>query len=143
MIPFTINMPQLFERFVALWLQSNLGDQHKVRIQHVAPLDWTEKLSFRIDIVIHDPKTGTPVALLDTKYKVGESPAEADIQQVVAYAVELGVTRAFLVYPSSAGSSLRVRVGHITVEGLAFDIGADYEQEGPRFRENLIERLAA
>ncbi len=54
MIPFSVNMPQLFERFIALWLQSNLGDQHKIKIQHVSPLDATEKLSFRIDIVIQD-----------------------------------------------------------------------------------------
>ena len=93
--------------------------------------------------MIQDVNTGAPVAVMDTKYKVGEFPAEADLQQVVAYAVEMGASRAFLVYPSSAGANLRARVGHIMVEGLVFDIGADYLQEGLRFREALLERLTA
>jgi len=143
MILFTVHMPQLFERFVALWLQSHLGDPHKVQIQHFAPLESTEKMSYRIDVVIQDPRSGEPLAVMDTKYKVGEAPVEADVNQVVAYAVEMGVNRAFLVYPSAAGASLKAKVGYITVEGLSFDIGADYEQEGRRFREELLLKLAA
>ena len=96
-----------------------------------------------VHVVIQDPRSGEPLAVMDTKYKVGEAPVEADVNQVVAYAVEMGVNRAFLVYPSAAGASLKAKLGYITVEGLSFDIGADYEQEGRRFREELLLKLAA
>jgi hypothetical protein len=67
----------------------------------------------------------------------------ARVQQVVAYAVEMGVERAFLVYPSAIGGNLRVKVGPILVEGLAFDLGANYDNEGQRFRESLLRKMAA
>lgn len=143
MIPFVVNMPQLFERFIALWLQDNVAEEYQVRIQHIAALEATTRLSFKIDLVLRDVHTGKPIAVMDTKYKLGEAPLESDIQQVVAYAVEMGVQHAFLVYPSAIGGNFRAKVGDIVVEGLRFDLNADPDLEGHRFREALLERVAA
>src|SRR5262249_32705116 len=93
MIPFVVDMPDLFERFIALWMKSNLIDRYGVRIQYVAPLKATQKLSFRIDIVLEEVGTHKPLAVVDTKYKIGETPLGSDVEQVVAYAVKMGVKR--------------------------------------------------
>ena len=126
-----------------LWLQENAAKEYHVRIQHIALLEGTTKLSFRIDLVLRDVHTGKPIAVMDTKYKLGEAPLESDIQQVVAYAVEMGVQRAFLVYPSTTGGSFRAKVGDIVVEGLRFDLNADHDLEGRRFKGTLLEKMAA
>jgi 5-methylcytosine-specific restriction enzyme subunit McrC len=142
MIPFIVNMPQLFERFIALWLQTNLEDKYQVRIQHFVALEATEKLSFKIDVVLQDAQTSKTLAVLDTKYKLGEAPLDSDLAQVVAYAEQMGVERAFLVYPSAAGGNRRVKVGRIVIEALAFDLRAvNYDEEGQRFKASLFERM--
>lgn len=142
MIPFVVNMPRLFEAFVAEWLRENMPRQYHVRAQHVAKLKATEPLSFKIDIVIRDALSGRPLAVLDTKYKIGETSRETDIQQVVAYAVEMEVDRAFLIYPSSTVRQHAVQVGHVHVESIAFDIGQNYENAGQVFRSVLLTKLS-
>ena len=67
---------------------------------------------------------------MDTKYKLGESVNEADIQQVVAFAVELGVDQAFLVYPSAMVRRVRAKVGDVKVESIAFDVASDFAFSG-------------
>jgi len=141
MMPFVVNMPRLFETFVANWMISNMPRQYQVRAQHVARLRSTEPVEFRIDIVVRDAQSGRAIAVLDTKYKIGAAVREEDIQQVVAYAVEMGVEKAFLVFPTNAVKKTEIQVGPVRVETICFDVGHDYEAAGEQYRSALLSRL--
>jgi 5-methylcytosine-specific restriction enzyme subunit McrC len=110
-IPFSVDMPILFETFVAESLASYLPDTLKVEAQHHARLDANAELSFRIDLVVRDRVTGRPVSLIDTKYKFAEQPSEEDIKQVVAYGVRLGITKTYLLYPFALPRVVKAKVG--------------------------------
>lgn len=142
MIPFLVNMPRLFEAFVAKWLQANMPSDYHVKPQFVAKLKSSDPMSWTIDLVIREAKTGKALAILDTKYKGTEALNEGDIQQVVAYAVEMGVDKAFLIYPSIKTKNTQVQVGHVSVEGLSFDIGKNINQAGCELRETLLTRFS-
>ena len=110
-LPFIVDMPLLFEAFVAKWLNANLPSHIKLDEQHSARLDSNVRLDFKIDILLRERDTDRPIAVLDTKYKAWDKPKSEDIQQVVAYAVRMGVSQAFLIYPSDAGSDVTAFVG--------------------------------
>jgi 5-methylcytosine-specific restriction enzyme subunit McrC len=137
-VPFALNMPKLFESFVAEWLRGNLPPALRLKVQHKVKLKGDADLSFQVDLVIEDRATGITKAVLDTKYKLGEVPSEADIQQIVAYAVELGANQAVLVYPSPATRPIRIDVGPVEVRTVVFDIGADLRFAGPSFVSQLL-----
>ena len=149
-IPFCLDMPTLFESFVAKWLTSHLPHDLEALPQFSAKLRANVPLRFDIDVLIRDRRTKRPMAVLDTKYKVAERLQEADIQQVVAYATRMGVRHAFLVYPSCAGAGVEAMVGpgaealdskSVQVRSLVFDIGFDLEESGSQFRQILLEKL--
>lgn len=73
-IPFELNMPQLFESFVAEWLRANSPPGVVVRCQHHAQLDSNFEMKIRIDIVICDERSQHPIVVLDTKYKTSDQP---------------------------------------------------------------------
>ena len=60
--------------------------------------------------------------MLDTKYTRDATPTAEDIQQAVAYAVEVRTNKAFLVYPMAAVRPLDVRVGDVQVRSVHFDL---------------------
>ena len=142
-LPFMVNMPNLFEAFVAEWLKGNTVDTWLVTSQYTAKLTANADLRFRIDLILKDKVSGQPLAIMDTKYKAAMAPTEADIQQVVAYAVETGVTKAFLVYPSSQSNFLKARVGAIDVTSVAFDISKEIDASGKIFIEQITTLLAS
>ena len=82
MIPFALNMASLFELFVARWLGNNLPPGITLKAQHLARLDNSGQLSFKIDLVLFDASQHA-YAVLDTKYKRDAVPSEDDVQQVV------------------------------------------------------------
>jgi 5-methylcytosine-specific restriction enzyme subunit McrC len=130
-IPFELNMPQLFESFVAEWLRTNAPPGISVRCQHKARLDANFEMNIHIDIVLCDERSQRPIAVLDTKYKATEQPSDADIYQIAFYARELRVDRAMLVYPSMLVSPLRMFHGKdILLESLVFDIGVSPDVAG-------------
>jgi hypothetical protein len=94
-----------------------------------------------IPLALFDPSIEKPLAVIDAKDKMGGAPMERDIQQVVAYAVQLGVRRAFLLYPNTDYDQ-RFEVGPIRVQTLGFDLGApDLDRAGRaviRAIENVI-----
>ena len=92
-------MAQLFEVFVAEFLAQKLPENLKIDIQYHARLAANADLSFKIDLVLRDRISGEPLSVIDTKYKISGQPSESDIQQVVAYAVELGVSRSLFGLP--------------------------------------------
>ena len=135
-VPFTLNMPKLFESFVAEWLSANAP--FTVDPHYQAKLTEDGKLLFDIDIVLRDPETDETIAVIDTKYKRHEHPDESDIQQVVAYSVKVETDKAFLIYPTANIHSREIPVGrHQRVWNLAFDTNIDPEWAGKRFLSNL------
>ena len=143
-IPFELNMPQLFESFVAEWLRANAPPGMTVRCQHNAQLDANFEMKIHIDIVLCDERSQRPIAVLDTKYKANEQPSEADIYQIAFYARELQVNRAMLVYPSTLARPLHMLHGEdILIESPIFDIGLVPDVAGAEFVDTFNERLAA
>jgi 5-methylcytosine-specific restriction enzyme subunit McrC len=128
-MPFTVDMARLFESFVAGWLKLNAPKPYEFAIQHKLSLIGTDVIDWTVDILVQDA-TGGAVAVLDTKYKRNRDSAAADIQQVVAYAVESRVTNAFLVYPTPIVPPMKVRVGDVTVRSAHFDLGCELNASG-------------
>jgi len=91
---------------------------------------------FEIDILLTDVRTGERL-VLDTKYKKDDRPDIRDIQQLVAYAVQMKTTKAILVYPSQKTHSDWVKVENIYVHSLVFDIEKDIEESGSDFLARL------
>ncbi len=91
--------------------------------------------------MISDRQTGNPIAVLDTKYKSTEQPTESDIQQVTAYALEMGVSKAFLIYPSEIAAKVSAKIGHVRVESIVFDTSVTVQEGGQRFLELLLPGL--
>jgi 5-methylcytosine-specific restriction enzyme subunit McrC len=142
-LPFTLNMPNLFESFVAKWLNAHLPPELTIKAQHRVALRANAQLTFIMDLVLQDRLSGSPLAVLDTKYKIHEEPSEADIQQVVAYAVELGVEEAYLVYPSALSRPIEAKVGSIRVRSATFDLALDQDVAGGLFLDNLLRHSSA
>jgi len=142
-LPFRLNMPLHFEAFVAEWLKLHAPQAWLVTAQHEAKLKANAERTFRIDLILADKQSGQAFAVLDTKYKSSELPSEADIQQVVAYAVEIGVKRAFLLYPHSRSRPIHVRVGDIDVRSLEFDISCELNDAGYLCLQELNSSLPA
>jgi hypothetical protein len=79
----------------------------QIRAQHFDAVG--PDLSFRIDLVLRDRISGQALAVIDVKYKLDDKPSESNIQQVVAYAVELGVSRGHLIYHSGCHTLFKRR----------------------------------
>lgn len=129
-LPFSIEMPRLFETFVAEWLPDHLPEKLMIDAQRRVRLNANADLKYIFDIVLRDRLSGKALAVIDTKYKVTEQPSESDIQQVVAYAVELGVSKAHLIYPFALGHPIEVRTGDITVSTTGIDLGRPLSESG-------------
>ena len=136
-----VYMPALFEAFIAEWLKVHFGGGYQLQSQYRVGLEGSPNLAFRIDLVIREVSGGRVLAVLDTKYKRGKSPEEADIQQVVAYAVRMETNRAFLVYPSEATERFTIQVGNVLVQTLVFDLGGELRESGADFMRYLREIL--
>lgn len=142
-LPFLLDVGRLFELYVAEWLRQNLPSHLAVRAQEKVTLSTTHHMSFEIDLVLYDSSgqgsnNDTPWAVLDTKYKVKDSPSTGDVAQVVAYAEVMGCTEAFLVYPVSLNKPLDTRVGAIRVRSVAYPLGGDLEAGGRWFLDRLL-----
>jgi 5-methylcytosine-specific restriction enzyme subunit McrC len=131
---FIIQMPKLFERFVAAWLKRNLRAPLRCESQIHLALD--QRIEFIADLVIRGAGD-QPLAVLDTKYKIERDPDPADIAQVVAYAEHLGCPEAILLYPTRDHRSVDIPVGGVRVRSLPFPLDDDLDSAGAE----LVERL--
>ncbi len=126
---YLLHMPTLFERFCTAFIDDKINHKVALKAQYHTRLKGTERLSFRLDMALFSAATGQPLAVVDAKYKAA-GPVESDVQQVVAYAVQLGTRRAFLLYPNRDIDE-QFEVGPVAVQALGYDLEAeDLEQAG-------------
>jgi 5-methylcytosine-specific restriction enzyme subunit McrC len=138
MLTFLIDMERLFELFVAKWLQKHLPKELALRVQEKVDLTVDGDLSFRIDLVLYDSATDSPLAVLDTKYKVPDAPSTDDIAKVMAYAATKQCPEAVLIYPTPLSKPFDEQPApHIHVRSLTFGLGGDLEEAGGAFIDSL------
>lgn len=135
MIPFLVNMPTLFERFVAQWLQQNLPPRYQLTIQERS---YSGAIAIDIDLVLRDSETRQVVAVLDTKYKSPIRPSNDDIYQITFYANAHNCNRAILIYPASLAEPLDQLVNGVRIQSLVFDVSAELNQSGQHLLTQLI-----
>ena len=144
MLPFLIDMSELFEKFVANWLeevfrQSSLGLLvHPHKKHQLGP---SGTVGFDLDLVLYSRSTGRALCVVDTKYKRPERPSNDDICQVVTYALLEQCQEAVLAYPAPLALPLDVRIGTVRVRSVTFDLGADLDRAGEKFLAQLLEPL--
>jgi 5-methylcytosine-specific restriction enzyme subunit McrC len=137
-LPFSLDMPKLFEEFVTEWMNENLSKKLRVDPQYHIQLNANADLSFRIDLVLRDRITGQPLAVIDVKYKLADKPSESDIQQVVSYAVELGVSRGHLIYPFRLSHPVQAKIGSVNISTIGIDLNSPFAESW-----KLLERAIA
>ncbi len=115
---FTLWMPKLFESYVARWLARELEG---VLVDEHVDIALGSGLTYDADLVLRDPATRRPLAVIDTKYKDSDKPAPGDVQQVVFYATAPGCTEALLLYPRPV-MSIHVQAGPVHVRTLGIDL---------------------
>lgn len=131
MLPFLVNMPVLYEKYVASWLGQNLPAGYTLRAQERVRLDTNQSRHVDLDLVIFD-EANNPVVVLDTKYKGGE-PSNDDIYQVTFYAREIGCKAAGLVYPIRPQTALSGRNQEIAYRAYTFALDVDPDGAGQAF----------
>ncbi len=134
-LPFLVNMAELFEKFVAEWLKMNLGHRFKLKIQKKVDL---KTCKFYIDLLIKDIMTKKVLYVLDTKYKNTDNVSNSDIYQVVAYATSQNCDRAILIYPQQLQKPINTSIGDIQVKTLVFSLQDNLETSGKNFLEHLF-----
>lgn len=139
MVPFTVDMPTLYERFVARWLSDHLPSPFNVQAQQTISVHSSPSIQFDVDLVIR--RDGEVIAVADTKYKQRSQPDTSDIEQVVAYAESFGVEEAYLVYPEDLSTDFEFNVGEIRVRDLQFYVDGDLAANGDRFKNELMRAL--
>jgi 5-methylcytosine-specific restriction enzyme subunit McrC len=141
MIPFLVNMNNLYELFVAEWLKewlnANSGSGYTIEAQKDIVIDHRQNMKFRIDLVLFDERSRLPKCIMDTKYKVG-SASEDDIRQVVAYAEAIGCREAILIYPVKMESPLDAKIGDIHVRSATFALEGDLDKAGWEFVHEIM-----
>lgn len=140
LMPFLLNMAQLYERAVANWLQANLPPPYKIKAQESTTLGTQNELRFQIDLTLYDGN-GRSLAVLDTKYKTPDKPSQADISQVITYAKAKGCHHAVLIYPQPLPQPLHVLVGDVQLHTLAFGLHQPLETAGNDFLQQLWAQL--
>lgn len=139
MIPFVVNMPQLYQLFVCEWLKFHLPKGILLTEQERVEFGPNVDSHFNIDLVLSSAKTGKTLCIIDTKYKRTENPSPDDIAQAVAYAVSKKCQDAVLAYPIpitfnpiSIGEQVRIRC-------VSFRLDRDLEDSGQAFLAELLE----
>lgn len=141
MMPFLVDMARLFELFVAEWLKLNLPPEFELKEQHTVNFGSHGEVQFRMDAVIRDRKTGTPLFVLDTKYKVPDSAGSSDIHEIRSYAESIGCSEAVLVYPVDLACPMDMTAGKIRTRSLTYLLNQDLDAAGKVFIEKLLETI--
>ena len=126
---FLVNMDRLFEDFVIGIMTESLRPRGLSVISHPPghQLDDGGRFTLDPDALVLD-STGTPVLVLDAKYKETDSGVIDDVYQMLAYCAGLGVRHAVLVYASARDCIHRVRNLDCEVHVLGLGLtGSDLE----------------
>jgi 5-methylcytosine-specific restriction enzyme subunit McrC len=135
MLPFLINMANLYEQFVAEWLKENTPKGLFVKQQHRVKHD--KNYFDQIDLLLCDIETQKVHYVLDTKYKAPDQVASNDRNQIVAYAHALNCQNAILIYPQNLQQPLDIKHGDIQVRSLTFSRDDDLNKAGDNFLTSL------
>ena len=136
MLPFLIDMANLYEQFVAEWLKANTPKGFFVKQQHRVTHD--KNYFDRIDLLLGDSETNEILYVLDTKYKAPDKVDNTDRNQVVTYATLLNCKNAILIYPQTLKASKDQQIGDIRVRSLTFSLDSDLNQAGKTFLTSLL-----
>ncbi|MEG4213330.1 5-methylcytosine restriction system specificity protein McrC [Microcoleus sp. S13_B4] len=136
MLPFLIDMANLYEQFVAEWLKANTPKGFFVKQQHRVTHD--KNYFDRIDLLLGDSETKKVQYVIDTKYKAPDKVANNDIHQIVAYANALKCQNAILVYPQNLKQPLDINNDDIRVRSLTFSLDIDLNEAGKTFLTSLL-----
>ena len=136
MIPFMVDMAQLYELFVAEWLKTHMPPGFSIKPHEKVVIGKEGRIKFDIDLVVYEKDTQKALFVLDTKYKAPERPGNDDISQVVTYAATKECNEAVLIYPKPL--NLDERIGKIRVRSLTFSLDGDLEQTGSKFLKDLF-----
>lgn len=136
MVPFLINMANLYEQFVAEWLKINTPKGFFIEQQYRVTHD--QHYFDRIDLILRDIETKKVEYVLDTKYKVPEKVANSDYHQIVAYANAVNCKNAILIYPQNLKVPRDTQIGDIRVRSLTFSLDSDLNQAGKTFLTSLL-----
>jgi 5-methylcytosine-specific restriction enzyme subunit McrC len=142
MVPFIVKMDQLFEKFVAEWLAVNLPENYRIEKQETVNISSTHNIDFRIDLVLYNKATKSPVCVLDTKYKDDNKPTPGDIEQAAFYALIKDCNKAVLIYPTDLEQPMDEVVKGINIRSATFDLDDDLDQAGFKFFKDLMEIIA-
>lgn len=144
-LPFMLKMPALFEKFVFRWLEQHLrprtGGAYWIKEQEYVRIGSSDKIGFFIDIVVYDAG-GSPVCVLDTKYKDSQAPATDDVAQIGYYALIMGCNTAGLIYPVGATREWDGMSGEVYTFRDTFGLQGDLEKAGDTLLESLLGRLS-
>ena len=136
MLPFLIDMANLYEQFVAEWLKANTPKGFFVKQQHRVTHD--QNYFDRIDLLIGDSETKKVQYVLDTKYKAPDKVGSNDRHQIVAYAHALKCQNAILIYPQNLKAPIDKPIGDIRVRSLTFSLDSDLNEAGKTFLTSLL-----
>ena len=139
--PFLINMENLFEVFVAAWLKKNLPSEFFLESQESVSFKENNWLRFQIDMVLYEKKTGTPLMVMDTKYKAPDKPSTDDVQQVIAYAVAKDCPKACLIYPQAFDRDFECQIQELDFRTFQFNLDGDLDHSGEIFLDQLYDFL--
>jgi 5-methylcytosine-specific restriction enzyme subunit McrC len=136
MLPFLIDMANLYEQFVAEWLKANTPKGFFVKQQHRVTHD--QNYFDRIDLLLGDSETKKVQYVLDTKYKYPDKVGSNDRHQIVAYANALKCQNAILIYPQNLQQPLDIKYDDIRVRSLTFSLDSDLHEAGKTFLTSLL-----
>ena len=136
MLPFLIDMANLYEQFVAEWLKANTPKGFFVKQQHRVTHD--QNYFDRVDLLLCDSQTKKVQYVLDTKYKAPDRVGGDDRHQIVAYANALKCQNAILVYPQNLQQPLDIKNDDIRVRSLTFSLDSDLHEAGKTFLTSLL-----
>ena len=109
----------------------------KIPLQEKVDVGDDQALTFKIDLVLYDSKSGDALCVLDTKYKSKGHPDANDVAQVIAYAEMKDCKEAVLIYPVPLNTPLIRADGRIHVKGMTFSLNGDLEEAGQSFLNSL------
>lgn len=134
---FLINMPYLYETFVAAWLKRHLSPHLRLEKQYKIEIG----LKCEIDLVIKDIQSEECKFILDTKYKIKETVSSQDLNQVRSYASAMQCPEAILIYPQDLTKAFDSKPDAIRTRSLTFALDDDLDQCGYKFLSNISSDL--